>query len=261
MTDTPLKLDRDDRGVVTVTMHDPDRHNAMSPAMIAALGDAFARLADETACRVVCLAGAGPSFSAGGDLAWMQAQIYATRTQRMAEAGKLAALLRQMDQFPKPLIGYVTGNAFGGGIGLMAVCDETIVADTARFGLTEARLGLIPATISPYVIARIGAAAARRLFLSARMFDSAEAVQIGLASLAAPADDLPVLLASRLDSYLAASPAAAAAAKALVRQLTRPIDDAVIAKTIDALADCWEQPDAREGVAAFFAKRRPAWRR
>jgi len=259
MTINPVLEICDERGVATVTMNDPDRHNAMSPAMIAALADVFARLADDAACRVICLYGAGASFSAGGDLAWMQAQIDATRQHRITEAGKLAALLRQLDHCPKPVIGCVTGNAFGGGIGLMAVCDEVLVTEGTRFGLTEARLGLIPATISPYVIARIGAGAARRLFLSAQIFDCHEAKEIGLASTIVPADDLPALLEARLACYLAASPHAASAAKSLIHELTPPIDQAVIDHTIGRLADCWEQPDAREGVAAFFAKRKPNW--
>jgi methylglutaconyl-CoA hydratase len=260
MSDEPLRETRDPRGFVILTLNDPARHNALSPALIAALSAAFARLADDPACRMVCLWGAGQSFCAGGDLAWMRAQIDASREVRMAEAGKLASLLAGMNRFPKPLVGCVTGNAFGGGIGLMAVCDDVLVQAGALFGLTEARLGLIPATISPYVIARIGEGAARRLFLSARVFDCDEALQIGLAATVAPAEEFAALVESRVVAYLAASPQAMRAAKSLIRGLVAPVDDATIASTIEALADCWEQDDAGEGVAAFFAKRKPVWR-
>lgn len=260
MNDHPLRETRDPRGVVTLTLNDPARHNALSPALIAALSAAFDRLADDGSCRVVCLWGAGQSFCAGGDLAWMQAQIDASREERITEAGKLASLLARMNHFPKPLVGCVAGNAFGGGIGLMAVCDEVLVQAGARFGLTEARLGLIPATISPYVVARIGGGAARRLFLSARLFDCDEALRIGLVAAVASAEDFAGLVESRIAAYLAASPQAMRAAKSLISGLMPPVDDATIAGTIEALADCWEQADAREGVAAFFDRRQPAWR-
>jgi len=258
-------------GIVYLCLNQPDRHNALSPEMIAALHAAFVRLGDDPGCRLICLKAAPSnkqraghkaavgSFCAGGDLQWMRQQIEAPRTSRMAEAAKLANLLRVMNGFPKPLLGAVDGNAFGGGIGVLAVCDEVLAADNLTFGLTETRLGLIPATISPYVVARIGAPAARALFMSARRFDSQMAHRIGLVTNLAPAVDFATATNAMIAPYLAASPGAMQAAKALIGRLTPAIDDAVVDMTITALADCWDHPDAGEGVDAFFAKRPPAW--
>jgi methylglutaconyl-CoA hydratase len=258
-------------GIVCLCLNQPDRHNALSPEMIAALHAAFIRLGDDPDCRLVCLkatpadkqeAGnqtAVGSFCAGGDLLWMRQQIDAPRARRMAEAATLANLLRVMNRFPKPLLGAVDGNAFGGGIGVMAVCDEVLATDNLIFGLTETRLGLIPATISPYVVARIGAAAARALFMSARRFDSQTAYRIGLVTSLVPASDFASATKAMIAPYLATSPSAMQAAKGLIGRLTPAIDDAVIDMTIAALADCWEHPDAGEGVDAFFAKRPPSW--
>ena len=258
-------------GIVYLCLNQPDRHNALSPEMIAALHAAFVRLGDDPGCRLICLKAAPSnkqrpgrkaavgSFCAGGDLQWMREQIEAPRTSRMAEAAKLANLLRVMNGFPKPLLCAVDGNAFGGGIGVLAVCDEVLAADNLTFGLTETRLGLIPATISPYVVARIGAPAARALFMSARLFDSQMAHRIGLVTNLVPAVDFATATNAMIAPYLAASPGAMQAAKALIGRLTPATDDAVVDMTIAALADCWDHPDAGEGVDAFFAKRPPAW--
>jgi len=249
----------DERGVVRVTLCHAARHNALSQAMIAALDRVFADYEADPACRLVCLYGAGKSFCAGGDLGWMKTQMEASRKERIAAATELAALLRRIDRFPKPVIGCVTGNAFGGGVGLMAVCDEVLVIAGARFGLTEARLGLIPATISPYVVGRIGRGHARHLVLSAQIFDSEDAVRIGLAHRVVPPDDFAAVVESRVSQYLATSPQAVAAAKRLIRNLPETVDDATIAYTVEALADCWDLADAAEGVTAFFEKRPPRW--
>ena len=262
MPELPIRQTRDASGVVHLYLNQPDRHNALSPDMIAALHAAFLQLGDDADCRLVCLRatkGDETSFCAGGDLAWMRQQIDAPRASRMAEAAKLANLLHVMDVFPKPLLGCVDGNAFGGGLGIMAVCDEVLAADGLRFGLTETRLGLIPATISPYVVARIGASASRALFMSARRFDSAAAYRLGLVTTLVPAADFASAIDPLIAPYLETSPSAMQAAKALIRNLQPAIDDAVIAMTIHALADCWDHPDAREGVDAFFAKRPASW--
>ena len=263
MPDMPIIQTRDANGIDHLFLNQPDRHNALSPDMIAALHAAFTKLGDDPSCRLVCLRAtkaAATSFCAGGDLVWMRQQIDAPRSKRMAEAAKLAHLLNVMDQFPRPLLGCVDGNVFGGGIGIMAVCDEVLASDGLRFGLTETRLGLIPATISPYVVARIGAPAARQLFMSARRFDSATAQQIGLITKLVPAADFTAGIDAMIAPYLDASPAAMRAAKTLIRKLQPAIDDAVIDMTITALADCWDHPDAREVVDAFFARRTPSWK-
>ncbi|QPH55530.1 crotonase/enoyl-CoA hydratase family protein [Pontivivens ytuae] len=256
-----IRLTTDDRSVATLTLARAEKHNAMSAEMISELTEAAAHIAKNEAIRAVILTGEGKSFCAGGDLAWMQAQFDATREQRMAEARRLADMLGALNTLPKPLIGRINGQAFGGGVGMMSVCDVAVAADTARFGLTETRLGLIPATISPYVLARMGEGRARRVFMSARLFDAAEAVELGLAARAVAPDALDAAVEAEVAPYLAAAPGAVAASKALARALGPRIDDAVIEDTVRRLADTWESPEAREGVSAFFERRPPAWNR
>ncbi len=256
-----VRVVRDGRGVATLWLARPDKHNALSGAMIAEITEAAEALGADSAVRVVVLAAEGPSFCAGGDLAWMRAQMEADAATRAAEARKLAGMLRVLDQLPKPLIGRVQGNAFGGGVGMMSVCDVAIAAETARFGLTETKLGLIPATIGPYVVARMGAAMARRVFFSARVFDAAEAVTLGLAAKAVAPGALDAAVEAEVAPYLACAPGAVAEAKALVRRLADPIDDAMIDVTIAALVERWESDEASEGIAAFFDRRQPDWTR
>ena len=258
MADTVL-IDTDERGVATLTLNRPDKHNALSADLIADLTDAARRLGRDPAVRVVVLTGAGKSFCAGGDLNWMKAQIAASAATRAAEAKKLAMMLQALNTLPKPLIGAVQGNAFGGGVGMASVCDVAIGVTGAKFGLTETRLGLIPATIGPYVIARMGEARARRVFMSARLFDAAEAVELGILGRAVDPGDLPDAVEAEVAPYLSCAPGAVASAKALARLLGPRIDDAVIAETIDALVTRWESPEASEGIAAFFDKRKPSW--
>ena len=160
---------------------------------------------------------------------------------------------------PKPLIGAINGAAFGGGVGLASVCDIALAADTAKFGLTETRLGLIPATIAPYVLARMGEGKARRVFMSARRFDAAEALALDLVAQVVAPNALMDAAMREAEAYLACAPGAVAAAKALARSLGAPITGEVIDATIERLADTWENPEATEGIAAFFEKRKPGW--
>lgn len=254
-----ISVTSDARGVATLTLNRPEKHNAMSAQMISELTQAAAQLGADNAVRVVVLTGAGKSFCAGGDLGWMQAQMAADPETRFVEARKLAEMLQALNTMPKPLIGLVQGNAFGGGVGLASVCDVAIGVDTLKMGLTETRLGLIPATIGPYVISRMGAARARRVFMSARLFDAAEAVQLGLLAKTASVDDLADAVEAEVAPYLSCAPGAVASAKALVRDLGPRIDDTVIDQTIRALVDRWETDEAQEGIAAFFEKRKAAW--
>lgn len=254
-----IGIDTDARGVATLTLARPDKHNALSAAMIAELTAAAARLGRDPAVRVVVLTGAGASFCAGGDLDWMRAQMAADGATRARAATGLARMLQAINTCPKPVIGRVQGNAFGGGVGMMAVCDVAIGVAGARFGLTETRLGLIPATIGPYVLARMGEAMARRVFMSARAFEAGEAVRLGLLAAAVAPEDLDAAIEAEVAPYLDCAPGAVAAAKALARRFGAPIDDATIAETIDALVRRWESPEAAEGIAAFFEKRKPGW--
>lgn len=256
---TLIRIDRDARGVATLTLARADKHNAMSAAMIAELAQAAGALGADPAVRVVVLAADGPTFCAGGDLGWMRDQIAASPVERRAGAMHLARMLQALNTLPKPLIGRVQGNAFGGGVGLMAVCDTCIGVDTASFGLTETRLGLIPATIGPYIMARIGAAMARRVFMNSALFDATTACDLGLLADVVPAADLDAYVDAAVTPYLACAPGAVAAAKALTLSLGPVIDDAVLAASADALVAIWEGAEAREGIAAFFEKRAPRW--
>ena len=249
----------DARGVATLTLARADKHNALSQAMIDALTQAAARIAADRRIRVVVLAAAGPTFCAGGDLGWMRDQMAADTPTRRAAATSLAQMLGALDSLPQPLIGRIQGNAFGGGVGLACVCDVAIGVQTAKFGLTETRLGLIPATIGPYVLARIGAARARRVFMSGRVFGADEAVALDILARAVPADALDDAIAAEVAPYLSCGPEAVAAAKAYARSLGPVIDAAVIARSVDALIACWDGAEAAEGIAAFFDKRAPDW--
>lgn len=254
-----VNVDTDMRGVATLTLDRPEKHNAMSGEMLAELKDAAQQLAHDDKVRVVVLTGAGKSFCAGGDLGWMRQQRELDAKTRGQEARKLAEMLQTLNTLPKPLIGKVQGNAFGGGVGMACVCDVAIGADTLTMGLTETRLGLIPATIGPYVIARMGEARARRVFMSARLFGAAEAVELGILAKIVPVADLDAAVEAEISPYLACAPGAVAEAKALTRALGPRIDDAVIDHTIAALVARWESPEAAEGIGAFFEKRKPDW--
>lgn len=252
-----IHITTDPRGVATLWLARPDQHNALSEPMIAELTHAAAQLGAHPSVRVVVLAAQGKSFCAGGDLGWMQEQMRANAADRRAGATRLAMMLKAWNELPKPVIGRVQGHAFGGGVGMIAVCDVAIAVPGARFGLTETRLGLIPATIGPYVLARMGEAKARRVFMSARIFDAAEAMRLDL--IAAVADDLDSAIEAEIAPYLSCAPGAVAAAKALARSLGPRIDAQTIAASIDALVAVWEGPEAPGGIAAFFDKRKPRW--
>ena len=254
-----LTIETDARGVATLTLNRPEKHNALNALMISELSEAARRLGSDPAVRVVVLTGAGRSFCAGGDLGWMQAQMDASAEQRAAEARKLAAMLGTLNTLPKPLIGRLQGQAYGGGIGMACVCDVALGVQGAKFGLTETRLGLIPATIGPYVLARMGEAMARRVFMSARIFGAEEAAALGILARAVPEADLDAAVEAEVAPYLAAAPGAVAAAKALARRLGPVIDDAAIEDSVAALVRQWEDDEAPEGIAAFFGKRAPRW--
>jgi methylglutaconyl-CoA hydratase len=260
MFDT-ITLDTDTRGVASVTLNRPGKHNAMSARMMDELHAAATHLAEDASVRVVVLRAAGNTFCAGGDLGWMREQMTMDRAQRMREARRLADMFGALNTLPKPLIGAIAGNAFGGGVGLVCVCDASVAVDTAKFGLTETRLGLIPATIGPYVLARLGEGAARRVFMSARVFDAKEAADLGGISRCVAVEDFETGVAAEVSPYLACAPGAVAAAKALVRRLGPAITKLEVDDSIEALANQWQSAEAEEGIDAFFAKRAPAWAR
>jgi len=254
-----ILIESDERGVAYLTLNQPETHNALSPLMISELTTAATELGHDETIRVVVLTGAGKSFCAGGDLGWMREQFEASRKTRISEAMKLARMLRDLNELPKPLIGKIQGQAFGGGIGMMAVCDVAIGVEEARFALTETRLGLIPATISPYVLARMGEGKARRVFMSGKRFNAQEAVSLDLLSKAVLTKELDAAIEDEVLPYLATAPAAVAKAKAYARSLGPVIDEEAMLRSANALADAWETPEAVEGVGAFFEKRKPNW--
>jgi methylglutaconyl-CoA hydratase len=254
-----LSIATDARGVAVLTLDRADRHNALSARMIGELSAAAVQLALDDAVRVVVLRAAGKTFCAGGDLVWMQEQMAADAQTRFKEARKLAEMLQALNNLPKPLIGALQGNAFGGGVGMACVCDVAIGVDHLKMGLTETRLGIIPATIGPYVVARMGEARARRVFMSGRLFGADEAVDLGLLARAVPAGDLAASVEAEVVPYLSCAPGAVAAAKALVRDLGSHIDEAAIDHSINALVARWESDEAVDGIAAFFDKRKPGW--
>lgn len=254
-----ISVSVDRRGVAALTLRRHAQHNALSGLMIRELTTVAGLLGEDKAVRVVVLTGEGESFCAGGDLNWMKEQMTASREVRIAEARRLALMLKAMRDLPKPLIARVNGQAYGGGVGLISVCDAAIAAEGARFGLTETRLGLIPATISPYVAARIGPAAFLRLATSARLFDAPTARDMGLVSGVVAQDALDETIEAEIKPYFATSPEAVAATKTLANALAAPIDDTVIEMTLTRLADTWEAPEAAEGIAAFLEKRKANW--
>ncbi len=254
-----ISIEIDERGVATLALDRAEKHNAMSAEMMLELTAAAKQLGEDPKVRVGVLTGAGKSFCAGGDLAWMKEQMAADSETRFVEARKLAVMLNSLNNMPKPLIGKLQGNAFGGGVGMASVCDVAIGVNTLKMGLTETKLGLIPATIGPYVLSRMGEAMARRVFMSSRLFGADEAVTLGLLAKAVPAEELDNAVENEVVPYLSCAPEAVARAKALARSLGPRIDDAVIDHTIRELVACWDGDEAKEGVGAFFDKRPAAW--
>jgi methylglutaconyl-CoA hydratase len=254
-----LTLHRDG-AVARLRLDRPQLHNAFDAALIAALTDALALLGADPQVRVVVLEGAGASFSAGADLNWMRGMAAASEADNRDDALALARLLRTLDAVPKPTIARVHGAAFGGGVGLVAACDIAIGATEAKFGLTESRLGLLPAVISPYVIAAIGARQARRWFATAETFDAGEARRIGLLHEVVDATALDAAVQRQIDLLLKAGPLAAASAKALVREVVAGTDAAVVdAANAALIARLRVSPEGQEGIGAFLEKRKPAW--
>lgn len=251
-----IQIEKDARGVATLTLARPDKHNALNEEMILELTEAAKTLGADPSVRVVVLTGQGESFCAGGDLSWMRAQMAADGATRAREARKLADMLGALDRMPKPLIGRIQGQALGGGVGMVSVCDLAIAVQGARFGLTEVRLGLIPATIGPYVVARMGAAKARRVFFSGRVFDADHAQALDLLAAVVAPDDLDAAIEREIAPYLAAAPGAVAEAKRLVARLGAALDQSAIDDSISALVTRWESAEAEEGIAAFFEKRK-----
>jgi methylglutaconyl-CoA hydratase len=246
--------------IATVTLNRPDVRNAFDEATIADLAMAFDELSQDADVRAIVLAANGPAFCAGADLNWMRRMAGYTAAENEADAMRLADMLRTIYYSPKPVVARVQGDCYGGGLGLVAACDIAIAVDGARFCLSEVKLGLIPAAISPYVVEAIGARAARRYALTAERFDVRTAWQLGLVHEMVPAEQLDATVAAITGHLVANGPNAVREAKRLIRDIDgMPIDDVLLADTAGRIAAIRASSEGREGVAAFFEKRRPSW--
>lgn len=254
-----LEVTRQD-GVARVTLNRPELRNAFDDALIGKLSQAFAELAVDRSVCVIVLAGNGPAFCAGADLNWMKRMAGYSYEENLADARGLADMLAALDRLPKPTIARVHGPVFAGGTGLVAACDIAVGTPEAKFCLSEAKLGLSPATISPYVIRAMGERLARRYFLTAEVFDAQEAYRIGMLSLLVPAGELDAAVAELVKHLLAGGPESHAKIKALIRDVAgRRPDDAVAAETAKRIAEIRGSAEGREGIAAFLEKRKASW--
>jgi methylglutaconyl-CoA hydratase len=255
-----LRTDRREHKSSWITLARPEKHNAFDETLIAELIAALTEAGNDDASASVVLAAEGASFSAGADLDWMRRAAQHSRDANVADARELARLMRTLDTLKKPTIAVVQGAAYGGALGLIACCDVAIAATNAKFCFSEARLGLIPAVISPYVVAAIGARQARRYFQSAEVFDAETARSIGLVHELCEADQLSTRTNALTKAFSQAAPNAKSAAKQLIRDVAgREIGPALDEFTANAIADARAGNEAREGLAAFFEKRKPSW--
>jgi methylglutaconyl-CoA hydratase len=247
-------------GVATVTLNRPEVRNAFNDEVIAELTQVFTELGGREEVRAIVLAAEGTAFCAGADLNWMRRMANFSRDENIADAGQLAAMLRAIYQCPKPTVARVQGDVFAGGVGLVAVCDMAVSVDSATYCLSEVKLGLIPATISPYVIRAMGARAAHRYFLTAERFSAAEALRIGFVHEVVTADALDARVEEITKALRSASPHAVKACKALLQDVAgRDIDDDLVARTVQGIADIRASAQGKEGVQSFLEKRKPNW--
>jgi len=244
----------------TVTLNRPDIRNAFNSATIAELALAFDELGRDEDVRAIVLAANGAAFCAGGDLNWMREMASYSDSENLADATRLADMLRTIYLCPKPVVAKIQGDCYAGGMGLAAACDIVVASDTAHFCLSEVKLGLIPATIAPYVIKAMGENAARRYVLTAERFTASEAHRIGFVHELASADALDAAVAAIVKALVSNSPHAVQQAKVLVRDVAgKTIDNALLADTAGRIATIRSSPEGREGVASFLEKRKPSW--
>jgi methylglutaconyl-CoA hydratase len=245
--------------VATVTLARPELHNAFNATMITELRDCFTALASDEAARVVVLTGAGPSFCAGADLNWMRGSLDWSLEQSLADTEVLATMFEAAWNLPRPLIGRINGAALGGGAGLVACCDIAVAVDSARFGFSEVKLGLLPAVIAQYVVPKIGVSQARALFVSGERFTAERAFEIGLVHAVAPAADLDATVGTLAGRMLSSGPVAAAEAKRLVDAVWSLEREAARRYVVHAITTARTGAEGQEGVRAFLEKRKPAW--
>ncbi|MCP5367325.1 MAG: enoyl-CoA hydratase/isomerase family protein [Hyphomicrobiales bacterium] len=260
MTYHPFTTTLDDAGTAWVTLNRPDVHNAFDDVLIGGLAAEFMALNDRPGVRAVVLRAAGKSFSAGGDLDWMRRMADYSFDENVMDANALAGMMQALNTLSKPTIAMVQGAAFGGGVGLVACCDIAVAAEDAVFCLSEVKLGLVPATIAPYVISAIGPRQARRYFQTAERFDAATAKRIGLVHEVVPAGELRGAVDHFLGVLRGNGPGAMAASKDLVFAVAgRPVTEEVLADTAERIAAARASAEGREGTSAFLQKRKPSW--
>ena len=256
---TTIKTARDERGVATVTLARPEVRNAMNGTMWLELRSAFGEIAADRSVRVAVLTGEGTTFCSGGDLRYQGSQQGADRADRVAEAHKLAHLLQELDVLPQPLIARINGSAFAGATSLISVADVAIGTTAAQFAITEGRIGMVPGMISPYLTRRMGISNARRLFLTARKFSGIEAVEYGLLHRAVPPEALDAAVEEEVGLVLSCAPAALATIKKLLAYVSTHQQADNFNYTVDRVADMWDSPEAKEGIASFLEERKPSW--
>lgn len=255
-----VKSTIDSRGVARVTIDNPKKHNAFDDRIIAQLTETFKAIADNTDVRVMVLDSEGKQFSAGADLGWMQRMADYSYEENLADSHALAEMLKTLNHLPQPTIARVQGAAFGGAVGLVSCCDMAVASTSASFSLSEVKIGLVPATISPYVIAAIGQRAARRYFTTAERFDGQTALTLGLISELTELEKLDEKVEELVTALLANSPAAIKSAKQLIFDIGgKPIDQLLIDATCKTIADIRASDEGREGLKAFLEKRPPKW--
>ncbi len=260
MTQPTVELTTDHTQVATLWLNRPAKHNAFDDAMIVELTQACEQVASNPQLRVLILASKGRNFSAGADLGWMQRMAGYTYDENLRDAGALAKLLQTLNELPQATIARVQGAAFGGAVGLVSCCDMAVATTAARFCLSEVKLGLVPATISPYVIAAIGPRAARRYFTTAETFGAERARELGLISELADEDKLDQTIEQWITAILANGPRAVTAAKQLVAEVSgATINAPLIERTCELIADIRVSTEGQEGLQAFLQKRRPNW--
>jgi methylglutaconyl-CoA hydratase len=248
-------------GVARVMLDRPEIRNAFDDALIAALTSALRELDADPGVRAVVLGGNGPAFCAGADLNWMKRMAGYGYEQNLADARALAEMLKTLDRMKKPTVARVHGPAFAGGVGLVAACDIAVGSTEARFCLSESKLGLSPATISPYVVRAMGERAARRYFLSAEVFDASEAHRLGLLSMVSPSEKLDGEIDKMLGHLVQGGPQAMPKIKDLIRRVSSgSVDDSMIEDTATRIAEIRVSAEGREGIASFLEKRKPAWK-
>jgi methylglutaconyl-CoA hydratase len=258
---TTITVDIDDDGAATITLARPDLHNAFNETLIEEISNCVTELSTDGNVRLIILTGEGKSFCAGADINWMKSMVEFSHEENIRDSQALADMFKIINECPKPVVGRINGAAFGGGVGLVAVCDVAVAADNTRFSFSEVKLGIIPAVISPYVISRVGPGHARRLFITGERFDAETAYQIGLVHRVVFPEELDSAVAEVVEFLMENGPEAMHEVKKLVAQWQELDREEFRKYTVETIARLRTSPEGRDGLTAFLEKRKPSWRR